>query len=62
MAVRTPSQLAWRRRVETGIRLVAPALDSVSRVAGRGDPEPEPPRRMSRPPEHAPLRNTAEPS
>jgi len=69
MAVRTPSQLAWRRRVETGIRLVAPALDlmlfvgdRVSRVAGRGDPEPEPPRRMSRPPEHAPLRDTAEPS
>jgi len=69
MAVRTPSQLAWRRRVETAIRLAAPALDlvlfagdRVSRVAGRGDPEPEPPRRMYRPPEHATLRETAGPS
>ena len=62
MAVRTPSQLAWRRRVEAGIRLVAPALDvvlfvgdRVSRVAGRGEPEPEPPRRMARPPDQGPL-------
>ena len=69
MAVRTPGQLAWRRRVEAGIRLAAPALDlvlfvgdRVSRVAGRGDPEPEPPRRMSRPPERATLRDTTEPS
>jgi hypothetical protein len=53
VAVRTPSQLAWRRRVEAGVRLAAPVLDlvlwagdRVSRVAGRGDPEPEPPRRM----------------
>ncbi|HWT22281.1 MAG TPA: hypothetical protein VN213_02125 [Solirubrobacteraceae bacterium] len=54
MAVRTPSQLAWRRRVEAGIRCAAPVLDlvlavgdRVSRVAGRGDAEPEPPRRLS---------------
>ena len=53
MAVRSPSQLAWRRRVESGIRVVAPVLDlvlwtgdRVSRVAGRGQPDPEPPRRM----------------
>ena len=51
MAHRTPEQLANRRRVETVIRLVAPALDlvlfageRVSRVAGRNDPDPEPPR------------------
>jgi hypothetical protein len=57
MAVRTPSQLARRRRVERVIRLVAPALDvllaaggALSRVAGRGDPEPEPPRRAVPPP------------
>jgi hypothetical protein len=53
MAVRSPSQLAWRRRVESGLRLAAPLLDlvlavgdRVSRVAGRDEPEPEPPRRM----------------
>ena len=53
VAVRSPSQLAWRRRVETGVRLAAPLLDlllavgdRVSRVAGRGEPDPEPPRRM----------------
>ena len=40
-----------RRRVETVIGFVAPALDlllfageQVSRVAGRNDPDPEPPR------------------
>jgi hypothetical protein len=54
MAVRTPSQLARRRRIEAGIRLAAPMLDlvlavgdRVSRVAGRGEPEPEPPRRIA---------------
>jgi hypothetical protein len=52
MAIRTPSQLAMRRRFEAGIRLAAPLLDLVlaagdriSRVAGRGELEPEPPRR-----------------
>jgi hypothetical protein len=52
MAVRTPQQLATRRRIERGIALAAPFLDvvlavgeRVSRVAGRGQIEPEPPRR-----------------
>ena len=51
--MRSPSQLAWRRRVESGVRIVAPVLDlvllagdRVSRVAGRNQPEPEPPRRL----------------
>ncbi len=50
MALRTAAQLHRRRRVERGIRLIAPVLDlvllvgeHVSRVAGRNDPEPEPP-------------------
>jgi hypothetical protein len=54
MAVRTRTQLLWRRRIERGIRLAAPALDlvllagdRVSRLAGRDDAEPEP----ARPPE-----------
>ena len=52
MAVRSPSQLATRRRIERGIALTAPFLDlvlavgdRVSRVAGRGQIDPEPPRR-----------------
>jgi len=56
MAVRTPSQLANRRRIEALIRLAAPALDLVlavgdriSRVAGRNEIDPEPPRRSLRP-------------
>ena len=51
MAHRTPSQLATRRRVEALIGLAAPALDlllfageRVSRVAGRDEQAPEPPR------------------
>jgi hypothetical protein len=62
MALRTPSQLAWRRRVETGIRLAAPVLDlvlavgdRVSRVAGRGEPQPEPPRRIAGAADRPPL-------
>ena len=53
MAFRTPSQLAVRRRFEAGIRLVAPLLDlvlatgdRVSRVAGRNQIDPDPPRRL----------------
>ena len=53
MAVLTPSQRAWRRRFEAVIGAVAPALDlvlfaadRVSRVAGRDQIAPEPPRRM----------------
>jgi hypothetical protein len=51
MAVRSPRQLANRRRVEALIRLAAPALDlvlaagdRVSRVAGRNQIDPEPAR------------------
>ena len=52
MAVRSPQQLATRRRIERGIALAAPFLDvvlavgdRVSRVAGRHQIDPEPPRR-----------------
>ena len=51
MAHRTRRQLANRRRVERLIGLAAPALDvllfagdRLSRVAGRNDIDPEPPR------------------
>jgi hypothetical protein len=53
VAHRTPGQLALRRRIETLIRLAAPALDvvlfageRVSRVAGRNEIDPDPPRRI----------------
>jgi hypothetical protein len=46
-----------QRRIERLIRLAAPALDlllyagdKVSRVAGRNEVPPEPPRGLSRPP------------
>ena len=62
MALRSPSQLANRRRIEALIRLAAPALDlllaagdRVSRVAGRNEIEPEPPRRSLRAAERTPL-------
>jgi hypothetical protein len=52
----TPRQLALRSRVETLIGVAAPFLDllllagdRVSRVAGRNDIDPEPPRRLSGP-------------
>jgi hypothetical protein len=42
----SPTQLAWRGRIETGLRLAAPFLDlllaagdRVSRIADRDDPE-----------------------
>jgi hypothetical protein len=51
MAPLTPDQLRTRRRVETLIRLMAPALDvvlavgeRVSRIVERDDPEYYPPR------------------
>ena len=51
VAPRTPRQLANRRRVEGVIGLAAPLLDvllfageQLSRVAGRNDIDPEPPR------------------
>ena len=57
MAHRTPAQLANRRRVETVIGVIAPALDlilfageRVARVAGRNDPDVEPPRLARRRP------------
>ncbi len=60
VAVRSPSQLARRRQFEAGVRLVAPFLDlvlaagdRVSRVAGRNQIAPEPPRRALRPGEPA---------
>jgi hypothetical protein len=53
VAHRTPGQLALQRRIERLIRLAAPALDlvlfageQVSRVAGRNQIDPEPPRRI----------------
>jgi hypothetical protein len=53
VAHRTPAQLALQRRIEALIRLAAPALDlvlfageQVSRVAGRNEIDPEPPRRI----------------
>jgi len=52
MAYRTPEQQARRRRIESLIRLAAPALDialfagdRLSRVVGRNELPPEPPRR-----------------
>ena len=55
MAVRSPTQRANRARIETLIRLAAPALDLVlaageriSRVAGRDQIDPEPSRRSLR--------------
>ncbi|WP_205695760.1 hypothetical protein [Conexibacter sp. SYSU D00693] len=35
MAQLTPSQLAWRRRIEAGLRLAAPALDLVLAAGDR---------------------------
>ena len=56
MAPRTQRQIANRRRVEGLIGLAAPLLDVVlfagdrlSRVAGRNDVAPEPPRLGKRP-------------
>ena len=54
MAPRTPGQLAMQRRIESLIRVAAPVLDvvlfvgdRVSRVAGRNQIDPEPPRRIA---------------
>jgi hypothetical protein len=58
----TPSQLRTRRRVESVIRVMAPALDlvlaagdRVSRIMAREDAEYYPPR-VTRPPETLPPR------
>jgi hypothetical protein len=62
MAVRSPSQLANRARIEALLRIAAPALDlvlaagdRVSRVAGRNEIEPEPSRRSLRAEVRTPL-------
>jgi hypothetical protein len=56
VAHRSPSQIRLRRRIEGAIGIVAPLLDlvlfagdKVSRVAGRNDLDPEPPRRLGTP-------------
>ena len=62
MAVRSPSQLANRARIESLLRLAAPALDlllaagdRVSRLAGDAQVEPEPSRRSLRAKDSTPL-------
>jgi hypothetical protein len=62
MAVRSPSQIANRRRIEALLRLAAPPLDlllaagdRISRVAGRDQVEPEPSRRSLRAEVRTPL-------
>jgi hypothetical protein len=57
VAYRSPDQLARRRRIESLIRFVAPALDVVlyagdraSRIVGRNEIGPEPARRVGLPP------------
>jgi hypothetical protein len=53
VAHRTPTQRALQRRIESLIRVAAPALDlllfagdKLSRVAGRNQIDPDPPRRL----------------
>jgi hypothetical protein len=62
MAPTTPTGLANRARIESLLRLAAPALDlmlaagdRVSRVAGRNEIDPEPSRRSLRAGERTPL-------
>ena len=62
MAARPASRHANRARIEALLRIVAPALDlllaagdRVSRVAGRGEVEPEPSRRSLRAEARTPL-------
>jgi hypothetical protein len=57
VAYRSASQLARRRRIESLIKLAAPALDAVlyagdrvSRVVGRNELPPDPVRRAGLPP------------
>jgi hypothetical protein len=56
VAYRSPAQLARRRRIESLIRIAAPVFDVVlyagdraSRVIGRNEVGPEPPRRTGLP-------------
>jgi len=62
VAVRSPSQLANRARIERLLRIAAPVLDlvlaageRVSRVAGRNEIDPEPSRRSLRAEVRTPL-------
>jgi hypothetical protein len=62
VAVRSPSQLANRARIERLLRIAAPVLDLVlaagvrgSRVAGRNEIDPEPSRRSLRAEVRTPL-------
>ena len=62
MAHRTLTQLSLQRRIESLIRVAAPALDlvlfagdRVSRVAGRNEIDPEPPRRIGDRPARTPI-------
>jgi hypothetical protein len=62
VAHRTPGQLALQRRIEGLIRIAAPALDlllfagdRLSRVAGRNEIDPDPPRRLGDPGGRIPL-------
>ena len=63
MAALTPAQRVRRRRIESVIAAVAPALDlllfagdRVSRIVGRDQLDPEPPRRTLRTaPERTPI-------
>jgi hypothetical protein len=62
VAHRTPGQLALRRRIEALIAVAAPVLDvvlfageQVSKVAGRNQIDPEPPRRLGDRPARTPL-------
>lgn len=62
MAPPTPTQLAWRGRIETAIRVARPALDLVlaageriSRAVEREDLGWTPPRAVSRPARQARL-------
>jgi hypothetical protein len=62
VAHRTPRQLELRRRIEALIGLAAPALDlvlfageQVSKVAGRNQIDPDPPRRIGDPAVRTPL-------
>jgi hypothetical protein len=55
VAHRSPAQLELQRRVEALIAVAAPALDlllfagdRVSRIAGRNQIDPEPPKRLDR--------------
>jgi hypothetical protein len=55
VAHRSPAQLELQRRVEALIALAAPALDlllfagdRVSRIAGRNQIDPEPPKQLDR--------------